>query len=737
MAIGGLLKGLGGRAKHGPAGRSPSAIDPHVRLKILESYENSGQGWFWATDSEGRLSYLSEAIAKEVGKPLEELIGQPLSELFVLERDEEEEEEGASRPLGFLLGVRNSITDFPVRAVCDGREIWWAVSGRPSFDGNGDFSGYSGHGKDITAQRREQMDAARLAQYDSLTGLANRHRMTRRLNSILTAYRSAKRSCALMMLDLDRFKHVNDTLGHPAGDELLKQVAQRLYRVVNNQGEIGRIGGDEFQVIIPDMDDRGKLGDIAGRIIQMLSQPYTIEGSRCIIGASVGVAIAPYDGIDSEELVRSADLALYAAKGGGRGQYRFYSTDLKDEAQERRLIEEDLRDALAHDQLEMHYQPTVRVKDNIVVCCEALMRWTHPERGPVSPAVFIPIAEESNLINALGEWALRTACAHAARWPGKVQVSVNVSAVQFATAGFPAVVANALAASGLEPERLELEITESVFMGDSDTNDSIFRALKGMGVKLALDDFGTGYSSLGYLRNAPFDKLKIDRSFVEACTEKDSSDAAIVSAILALSSALGMQTTVEGVEAFDQLDLVCAKGAKLVQGFIYSRAIPQDDVLERFKDGVFRIEPEGPQKHRPERRSMYRMVGVIHEDHRYEATIRDLSKTGARIEGLLGVPVGTGLVLDLGGGQLVVSHVVRSQDAVQGLEFETPLISDGSGGLCTRHRVSPYALAAAGMPLASLPPGHYPLSAMQGAPATKPQFMQVQVKNLKRPSRAA
>ena len=738
MAIGGLLKGLGGRATRGPASRSSSRIDPRERIRILETYENSGQGWFWATDAEGRLSYLSEATAKEVGKPLEELIGKPLSEIFVLERDEvEEEAEGASRPLGFLLGVRNSITDFPVRAVCEGREIWWAVTGRPSFDDDGNFAGYSGHGKDITAQRREQRDSARLAQYDSLTGLANRHRMTRRLNSILTAYKSAKRSCALMMLDLDRFKHVNDTLGHPAGDELLKQVAQRLQRIVNNQGEIGRLGGDEFQVILPDVDDRGKLGDIAGRIIQMLSQPYTIEGSRCIIGASVGVAIAPYDGIDSDELVRSADLALYAAKGGGRGQYRFYSTDLKDEAQERRMIEEDLRDALAQDQLEMHYQPTVRVKDNIVVGFEALMRWTHPDRGPVSPAVFIPIAEDSNLINALGEWALRTACAHAARWPGKVQVSVNVSAVQFATAGFPAVVANALAASGLEPGRLELEITESVFMGDSDTNDSIFRTLKGMGVKLALDDFGTGYSSLGYLRNAPFDKLKIDRSFVQSCTEKDSSDAAIVSAILALSGALGMQTTVEGVEAFDQLDLVCAKGAKLVQGFIYSKAIPQDEVLDRFEDGVFRIEPDGPQKHRPERRSMYRMVGVIHEDHRYEATIRDLSKTGARIEGLLGVPLGTGLVLDLGGGQLVVCHVVRSQDAVQGLEFETPLISDGSGGLCTRHRVSPYALAAAGMPLASLPPGHYPLNTVQGHATTKPQFMQVQVKNMRRSNQAA
>ena len=355
------------------------------------------------------------------------------------------------------------------------------------------------------------------------------------------------------------------------------------------------------------------------------------------------------------------------------------------------------------------------------------MRWEHPERGFISPGVFITIAERSNLINQLGEWALRRACQDAAAWPETVRVAVNVSAVQFATPGFPAIVMNALASSGLAPDRLELELTESVFMGDSETVDETFRTLKGLGVRLALDDFGTGYSSLSYLRSAPFDKLKVDKSFVDSCTQKDQNSAKIIAAIIGLSDALGMETTVEGVEAFDQFNLVCSKGARFIQGYIYSKPLKLEAALERMSSGEFRIEPEGPDRHRPERRSMFRRIGVIHLDHRYEALLRDLSTTGARIEGLLGVPVDTGLVLDLGGGQLAVGVVTRSSEATIAVEFETPLVSDGAGGLCTRHRVSPYALAAAGMPLTALPPGKYPVEAMPAGPSTPPQFMQVAV----------
>lgn len=727
----------GSQASARSVARNGSGGDAATRLDLLEEFESSGQGWFWSTDSAGNITYISQTAAETLGTSSDELIGCALPSLFVPNtRDESEAEGKTERTLQFLMGAKNTISNVELRITNHDKEVWWSLYGRPQFDSARKFQGYRGNGKDITSARHSRQDASRMAMYDSLTGLANRHRMGTRLDSILSAYKISKRSCALMMLDLDRFKQVNDTLGHPAGDELLKQVAQRLQRIVGTQGEIGRLGGDEFQVILPDIDDRGNLGELANRVIQMVSQPYTIDGSRCVIGTSIGIAVAPYDGLDSDNLVRAADLALYAAKGGGRGQYRFYSNDLKDVAEERRLIEDDLRDAVANGQIQMHYQPVVRARDNIVTGVEALMRWDHPDRGWVSPAVFIPIAEESNLINSLGEWALRKACEDAASWPAKIRVAVNVSAVQFATAGFPNIITSALSHSGLDPRRLELELTESIFMGDRASTDEMFTSLKRVGVRLALDDFGTGYSSLGYLRTAPFDKIKIDRTFVETSTDEGSNNAAIIAAIINLADALGMETTVEGVEAFNQLRLVREQGATHIQGFIYSRAITHDVLCECLEDGVFKIEPDGPEKHRPERRSVFRRIGVIHEDHRYEVVMRDISRTGARIEGLLGVPVGTGMVLDLGEGQLAVAKVTRSEDALQGVEFETPLVSDGAGGLCTRHRVSPYALAAAGMPLTALPAGnHTPVGSGNGG-GSRPVFMQVDVTGA-RPGRAA
>jgi diguanylate cyclase (GGDEF)-like protein/PAS domain S-box-containing protein len=731
MAMRGILRGLGGKSASGDeAAASPlqpiGMEDDQRRLQLLDDFESAGIAWFWATDEQNRLVYLSPTAAESFDMSHEQLIGRPLASLFTLEQDSSEE--GAERPLPFLLSARTKFANLTVRIAAEGDPRWWSISGKPYQDGTGTFLGYRGGVKDITADYERNRDTSRAAQFDSLTGLANRNRMSKRLTATLTAYKAAKRSCALMMLDLDRFKQVNDTLGHPAGDELLKQVAQRLEKIVGGRGEIGRLGGDEFQVILPDVDDRGELGELAQRIIQMISQPYSLDGSRAIIGTSVGMAIAPYDGIEPSDLIKSADLALYAAKGGGRGQYRFYSNDLKDSAQKRREIEEDLRDALARGELQMHYQPIVSAESNKVVSFEALMRWEHPERGSISPSVFIPIAEDTNLINSLGEWALKQACADAAEWPGELRVAVNVSAHQFNSESLPTVVTTALASSGLKANRLELEITESVFMGDASAVDKMFARLKKIGVKLSLDDFGTGYSSLGYLRKAPFDKIKIDQCFVRGCTQSDNSNSAIIAAIVSLAEALDMDTTAEGVEAMDELELVRMRGARTVQGFIYSRAVSQEKVMEKLAAGDFVYQPSGPAKQRSKRRTMFRRIGVIHEDHRYDAVMRNLSKTGAMIEGMLDVPIGTDLVLDLGEGQLAVCTVRRSQDATQGVEFETPLISDGADGLCTRHRLSPYVLAAAGMPLAALPAGQYTqLQDRRAGSKSRPRFMQVDV----------
>lgn len=732
MAVRSILQGLA-RAYAEPgisAGAGASHVDPKLRYAVLDDFERAGIGWIWATDAAGNLIYISDEAVEKLGLPFDELLGQPFVTLF--ETDSDNPDETSSRPLNFQLKAHNKVRDLTVRfahhkSKSDLRQIWWSISGHPKFDSRGQFEGYRGSANDISIEYERKLVDSKLAEYDSLTGLHNRHFMNRRLDSIIGAFKTAKRSCALMMLDLDKFKRVNDTMGHPAGDALLVQVAERLRNIIGRRGEIGRLGGDEFLVILPDLDDRGQLGELADKIIQILSQPYPIDEKRAIIGTSVGIAIAPYDGIEREELVRSTDLALYAAKNGGRGQFRFYSDDLKDEEEERELLLDDLRLALEAEALELHYQPVVKAKDNTVVCLEALLRWDHPERGPVSPAVFIPVAEESDLINDLGRWALNRACLDAMDWPTSVRVAVNVSAVQFISPQFPEVVAEALSASGLDPDRLELELTESIFVGDSEQTDEMFATLKRLGVRLALDDFGTGYSSLSYLRSAPFDKIKVDRSFVDSCTQKDKNSAKIIAAIIGLSNALGMETTVEGVEAFDQLKVVRAKGAELIQGWLYSRALPNAKILEMVESGAFKIKPTGPERYRPERRSVFRRIGVIHDDHRYEAVMRDLSRNGSLIEGIVGVPVGTQLVLDLGAGQLVVGSVARCEDAAIAIEFESLLVSDGAGGLCTRHRVSPYALAVAGMPLTALAPGDYPHEKMVDGPKDAPKFMQVMV----------
>ena len=697
-------------------------------LLLLRDYEASGLGWFWSSDADGKITYVSNCIAERMGRDRAELLGQPIQSLFILERDDDDHLE---RTLPLIFSARKTFSDLQVRSALDKDEVWWSISGRPQLTADGTFLGYRGNGNDITATRQNQKDASRLAQYDSLTGLANRHRMGKRLSATLTAYQSAKRCCAIMMLDLDRFKAVNDTLGHPAGDELLKQVAQRLQRVVTDKScEIARLGGDEFQIMFPDLDDRGRLGEIAKTVITMLSQPYQIEGSRCVIGASVGIAIAPYDGIDADELVRSADLALYASKGGGRGQFRFYSSDLHVEAERRRQIEEDLRDALGSDQMRVVYQPIVDTKTNKVVTLEAFTRWEHPELGNVPPSVFIPIAEEANLIGQLGNWILKQACIDAAQWPGGIRVAVNVSAAQFANAGFSTLVAQALAQSELSPERLELELTESIFLGDKAQTEEMFVQLKMLGVRLALDDFGTGYSSLSYLQHAPFDKIKIDKTFIHEITVEGNRNRAIIASIVSLAEALDMDTTAEGIEAHDELEAMRQLKVKQIQGFIYASAVSNDDVTEALLSGEWVIEPDGPSKYRQERRTVLRKVGLIHEDHRYEVTMRNLSRSGCMVEGLMDVPIGTNFVVDFGEGQLAVAVVRRSAGTMQGLEFEQQLVDDGAGGLCTRHRVSPYVLAQAGMPLQALPAGQYPMQLMQqqGAPLSMPKFGQVDSK---------
>lgn len=701
-----------------PVGRN----DHTCSSELVESFEEAGLGWFWATDAQGRLTYLSEGACGQLECGAGPAVGQQLSEIFVVDPEfERSGSEAHHRTLAFLMSSRVSITQLAVKCASVTKEISWEITGRPTFDRGGRFIGYRGSASDVTDARAREREAQRLSQFDALTGLANRDRFYERLGVTLTSFRNFKRSCSLMVVGLHRFKQVNEALGHQAGDEVLKHVATRLKQAVGGAGEIARLGGDEFLVMLPDIDDRGRLGDLAEEIIQLVSQPYSIEGARAIINLSVGIATAPYDGVDRAELLKATNIAFNASKGA-RARYRFYSSELQDQVGQRRQIEEDLRDAIATGiGLAMHYQPIVDARTHQLKCLEALMRWDDPERGEISPGLFIPIAEETGLIRQIGTWALEEACRQAQQWPGDLRVAINVSAIQFMDGKFVDTVETALRKSGIAPARVELEITESVFMADQAYTQRIFKALKSLGVRLALDDFGTGYSSLSYLSKAPFDKIKIDQSFVRGATEPGNNNAAIISSVVSLALALNMETVAEGVETQDELELVTGKGASHIQGRLFSFAVSQQELLDKIASGDLVYEPEGPARQRADRRSEYRRVGLVHDDHRYIVVLRNLSKTGALIEGLLDVPVGTEVVLDLGDGQLAVATVQRSSEFRQGVEFETPLISDGADGLCTRYRVSPYLIEAAGRPLAALPDDPY--AALTGQDAAKAKLM--------------
>ena len=636
--------------------------DAALALRLVRGFEAQGGGWFWETDRAGLLTYMSPGIAEALGGGP----GDALVRLF-----SSGDTPGGERTLGFHLHARTTFSDLEVHSAGDADRSW-SLSGRPTIDEYGQFQGFVGSGADLTAKQRAEAEVTRLALYDPLTGLANRARVGRALEQALARASGNRARTALLLLDLDRFKAVNDTLGHQVGDALLKQVAVRLSATAERMGAslVGRLGGDEFQIVTTGDPSREDLARWAQTIIATLGRPYQILGSSISIGCSIGIALAPDDGDTAETLVRNADLALYAAKGAGRGVARFFQEAMLAQARWRKQMEDDLREALVRDQLRIVYQPVVAAATGTISGYEALLRWTHPRRGAVSPADFVPVAEESGLIDAIGEWVLRTACAQAARWPEPVRVAVNVSPVQFGKPALPAIVAGALAGAQLDPARLELEITESVFLGGSDKTVATFGALKKLGVRLALEDFGTGYSSLGYLQTAPFDKIKIDQSFVRGACQPGSRNAPIIRAIVQLAEALGMETTAEGVEAQDEIAFIRALGCSHVQGFVYGAGISQADVMGQLAGGRA-IAAVGVATSRPPRTRMLRSVSIEVEGVQLTARLRDLSLAGAMIDQFTPLPLqpGAALRIELIAGTLTPATVRWVAGARAGLQL--------------------------------------------------------------------
>jgi diguanylate cyclase (GGDEF)-like protein len=447
----------------------------------------------------------------------------------------------------------------------DGREV--LVTTSPMTAG-----GWVATHEDVTERRRAEAKIEYMAHHDALTELPNRLQLFEQLRQTLARPKQGAH-LAVFCLDLDRFKDVNDAHGHPIGDLLLKSVAERLRQCIRDADMVARLGGDEFAVMQVGAAQPRDATALASRLIEVIGAPYEFGGRQIAVEVSVGIALAPNDGLDPDQLLKNADTALYRAKAEGHGLYRFFEPEMDARMQARRTLEIDLRNALVNGEFELFYQPLVAMQTEYVTGFEALIRWHHPERGLVAPLDFIPVAEETSLIVPMGDWVLRQACAEATTWPSGLKVAVNLSPVQFQKKGLLASVVSALAASGLSPNRLELEITESVLMQDGDATLAVLHELRDLGVRISIDDFGTGYSSLSYLRKFPFDKIKIDQSFIFDMSDHGDS-LAIVRAVIAMGSGLGIATTAEGVETLAQFKQLKLEGCTEVQGYLFSPPRP-------------------------------------------------------------------------------------------------------------------------------------------------------------------
>nr|WP_095013388.1 GGDEF and EAL domain-containing protein [Tsuneonella mangrovi] len=550
---------------------------------LLREFEENQADWLWQIDTNRIVRSASPRFVFALGKPVEEIEGKPFLQLISGEAWETGQFAPSLHELAEHLKRRESFSNLMVRVTIGREHRWWELSGTPMLDDNGTYLGIRGVGSDVTEQRESTEKIAYLARYDTLTGLPNRLMLTEALGDALRFVEQWRTRCAFLMIDLDRFKAVNDSLGHQVGDKLLAQVSARLNELVGEDKLVGRLGGDEFAIVIRDASDKAVIDVVARRVIERLSQPYHVDQHTLYVGASVGSAIGPRDGGTVEEIMRNADLALYRAKDEGGGEHFSYEPALHSNAEERRQLEFALRSALEKRELELNYQPVVDAVTEEVVSFEALVRWNSGDHGSVSPVKFIPLAEDTRLIVPIGAWVLEQACREATSWPEHVRVAVNVSPEQLFEPDFPATVVRALSASGLEAARLELEVTESIFVRDSGVAANALEQVMALGCTVALDDFGTGYSSLGYLRKLKFATIKIDKTFVQGAAQDSAESMAIIRAVVAMADSLGMTTTAEGVENATEAELIRALGCSKIQGYHFGRPMNAEETLNVFR----------------------------------------------------------------------------------------------------------------------------------------------------------
>nr|WP_315464008.1 EAL domain-containing protein [uncultured Rhodoferax sp.] len=541
---------------------------------LLSDFESNTNDWLWELNARGELEHVSVRMAEVLGQSKESLLGTHLQVLFKrLLLNPGPDEEAALLQLQSALDAARAFKRLDIPVCTSGEQQWWSLSGKPLFSDAGELMGWRGVGSDVTRARKDADAMNRLANFDSLTGLANRHQFQQRL------YTLAGRPCTLLLLDLDNFKTANDHYGHATGDKVLQIVASRFKSQIRTGDLLARLGGDEFALIARGDAELDAYSDLALRLIECLREPLSVDGVQVRVGTSVGIATTSDGAGDPDALLQFADMALYAAKDAGRNTYCFFSSGMKDQAQKRLALIDDLRIATERQQFELLYQPQVSLLTGQLTGVEALIRWRHPVRGLVSPGEFIALAEQTNLILPLGRWVLQQACAQAAAWASDVPVAVNISVIQFGDAGFVPFVQETLRRTGLPAQRLELEITESLLIEDRHAVLDILRELRALGVRIALDDFGTGYSSLAYLRNFPIHKLKIDGAFVRRISESAQAYA-IVQTIIDLGRALHLDLTAECIETPEQFAALRTLGCGSAQGYWIARPMPADALVD-------------------------------------------------------------------------------------------------------------------------------------------------------------
>lgn len=547
---------------------------------LLDGFEGRGIGWLWRTDADNRIVYSSDRMSDVTGRSKSQMLGQPLTSVLP-----------GSPKLGAALISRQPFANLEMEIRTRHKTSWIEVAGDPVLDADGQCLGYRGFGLDISDSKRSRERLTSLANIDVLTGLPNRGRVRQLLGEALSACREkGGLPCGIMFLDLDGFKPVNDTFGHPKGDLILKGVSKRLVKEVGAAGEVGRMGGDEFAVILAQVPNRDALDALAKRIIDAVAEPFRFDNQEVRVGISIGCASGPNDGQTVDDLIHKADLALYQAKAKGRSTCCYFSAEMQSRIENKKRMEHDMREGIEAQQFRLLYQPLINAASQTLVGFEALVRWHHPVRGVVPPLDFIPLAEETGLIIPLGDWIIREACQALSHWPSDISVAVNVSPRQLVASSLTPTVKEALTKHRLAASRLELEVTESVFLGESAGALDVLKRLRGLGVGIALDDFGTGYSSLGYLNKAVFHKLKIDGSFVrEAGHLENQETIAIIQSIVSLARSFRMTVTAEGVETSEDFQRMRDLGCHQVQGYLFGRPLSFEDANSLVQGGRLKL----------------------------------------------------------------------------------------------------------------------------------------------------